>query len=103
MSRNLTVHFKRVTYLVQPGPETLPLGGKLVQVREWEDGRVEIHCAGRSLPFSVFDKNPHVAAGAIVELGAVLRHPDRPSRTGPNPLGLKQADAPAKGPNQTCW
>jgi hypothetical protein len=40
-----------------------------------EDGRVEIHCAGRTLPFSIFDKNPHVAAGAIVEnkrLGAVL-------------------------------
>jgi hypothetical protein len=24
MSRNLTVHFKRVTYLIEPGPETLP-------------------------------------------------------------------------------
>jgi hypothetical protein len=75
MSRNLTVHFKRVTYLVEPGPETLPLGGKRVRVREWEDGRVEILCAGRTLPYSIFDKNPHVAAGAIVEnkrLGAVL-------------------------------
>ena len=75
MSRNLTVHFKRVTYLVEPGPETLPLGGKRVQVRESEDGRVEIRCAGRTLPFSIFDKNPQVAQGAIVEnkrLGAVL-------------------------------
>ena len=75
MSRNLTVHFKRVTYLVEPGPETLPLGGKRVIVREWEDGRVEIQCAGRTLPYSIFDKNPHLAAGAIVEnkrLGAVL-------------------------------
>jgi len=26
MSRNLVVHFKRVTYLVEPGPETLPFG-----------------------------------------------------------------------------
>jgi hypothetical protein len=64
MSRNLTVHFKRFTYLVEPGPETLPLGGKRVQVREWEDGRVEIQCAGRTLPYSIFDKNPHVAAGS---------------------------------------
>ena len=75
MSRNLTVHFKRVTYLIEPGPETLPLGGKRVQVREWEDGRVEIQCAGRTLPYSIFDQNPHVAAGAIVEnkrLGAAL-------------------------------
>ena len=75
MSRNLTVHFKRVTYLVEPGPETMPLGGKRVLVREWEDGRVEIRCAGRTLPFSIFDKNPDVAAGAIVEnkrLGAAF-------------------------------
>lgn len=52
MSRNLTVHFKRVTYLVEPGPQTLPLRGKRVQVREWEDGRVEILCEGKSLPYS---------------------------------------------------
>src|SRR4051812_29259129 len=32
MSRNLVVHFKRATYLVQPGPETLPLAGKRVRV-----------------------------------------------------------------------
>jgi hypothetical protein len=25
LTRNLTVHFKRVTYLVKPGPDTLPL------------------------------------------------------------------------------
>jgi hypothetical protein len=75
MSRNLTVHFKRVTYLVEPGPETSPLGGKRVRVYEWEDGRVEIHAEGRSLPYSIFDQNPNVTQGAIVEnkrLGAAL-------------------------------
>src|ERR1022692_3200388 len=100
MSRNLTVHFKRVTYLVEPGPETLPLGGKRVIVREWEDGRVEIQCAGRTLPYSIFDKNPHVAAGAIVEnkrLGAVLAVIQGcPGRTGPDPIGLEEADASAE-------
>jgi hypothetical protein len=29
-----------------------------VQVHEWEDGRIEIQCAGRTLPRSVFDQNP---------------------------------------------
>jgi len=75
MSRNLVVHFKRVTYLVEPGPETLPFGGKRVRVFEWEDGRVEIRCEGRLLPASPFDKNRCVDQGAIVEnkrLGAVL-------------------------------
>jgi hypothetical protein len=75
LSRSLTVHFKRVTYLVEPGPDTSPLGGKRVRVYEWEDGRVEIHAEGRSLPYSIFDQNPHVTQGAVVEnkrLGAAL-------------------------------
>lgn len=67
LSRNLTVHFKRVTYLVQPGPETVPLGGKPVRVHQWEDGRIEIRHGAQPLPYSVFDKNPHVTQSAIVE------------------------------------
>jgi hypothetical protein len=75
LSRNLTVHFKRVTYLVEPGPNTLPLGGKPVRVHEWDDGRVEIHAGGGPLPYSIFDQHPYVTQGAIVEnkrLGAAL-------------------------------
>jgi len=75
MSGNLTVHYKRRAYLVTPTPETLPLAGKTVRVHEWEDGRVELRCQGRLLPYSIFDKNPIVSQGAIVEnkrLGAVL-------------------------------
>src|SRR4051812_37749346 len=75
MSRNLVVHFKRVSYLVEPGPETLPFAGKRVRIFQWEDGRVEIRCEGRLLPYSPFDKNRCVNQGAVVEnkrLGAVL-------------------------------
>lgn len=75
MSRNLVVHFKRVTYLVEPNPETLPLGRRRVRVRQWDDGRVEISCDGRRLPYAVFDKNPTVSQGEVIEnkrLGAVL-------------------------------
>jgi hypothetical protein len=75
MSRNLTVHFKRVTYLVEPGPTTLSFGGKRVRVHEWDDGRVEIHAGGSPLPYSIFEQHPHVTQGAIVEnkrLGAAL-------------------------------
>jgi hypothetical protein len=46
-----------------------------VRVYEWEDGRVEIHGEGRSLPYSIFDQNPHVTQGVVVEnkqLGAAL-------------------------------
>jgi hypothetical protein len=47
----------------------------MVRVHEWEDGRVELRCEGHLLPYSIFDKNPIVTQGAIVEnkrLGAVL-------------------------------
>jgi transposase len=75
LTANLVVNFKRKSYLVTPSPETLPLAGKEIQVFEWEDGQVELQCQGRSLPFALFDKSPHVQQGAIVEnkrLGAAL-------------------------------
>jgi hypothetical protein len=75
LSRNLTVHFKKTTYLVEPGPNTLPFAGKSVRVHEWEDGRVEIHGGNGPLPHSIFFQTPNVTQGAVVEnkrLGAVL-------------------------------
>ena len=54
---------------------TADLGDQVVRVHEWPDGRVEIRHGGRALPFTVFDKNPTVRQGDVVEnkrLGAVL-------------------------------
>ena len=76
LSRNLTFQYKRVIYLVAPGPETLPLAGARCRVYEHEDGRVEVRHAGQSLPCQVFfDQAPRVQQGAVVankRLGAVL-------------------------------
>jgi transposase len=76
LSRNLTINYKRVMYLVKPGPETQALAGRRCRVHEHEDGHVEIHHANTPLPCSVFfDKNPRVTQGAIVankRLGVVL-------------------------------
>jgi transposase len=76
LSRNLTINYKRVMYLVEPGPETLPLAGERCRVHEHEDGRIEVRHAGKPLPCRIlFDKNPCVQQGAIVankRLGAVL-------------------------------
>jgi len=75
LSQNLTVHFKRVTYLIDRAPENLLLARRRVVVHEAEDGRVEIRCDGRQLPYSVFENNPVVSQGAVVEnkrLAAVL-------------------------------
>jgi len=76
ISRNLTFQYRRVMYLVEPGPETLMLAGERCRVHEHEDGRVEIRHANQPLPCSVFfDKTPRVSQGAIAgnkRLGAVL-------------------------------
>jgi transposase len=76
LTRNLTLHYKRVLYLVEPGPDTLGLAGETCRVHEAADGGIEIFHAGRLLPSrALFDKNPHVSQGAIVankRLGAVL-------------------------------
>ena len=76
LSRNLTFQYKRVIYLVAPGPETLPLAGARCRVYEHEDGRVGVRHAGQSLPCQVFfDQAPRVQQGAVVankRLGAVL-------------------------------
>ena len=76
ISKNLTLQYRRVTYLVEPGPETLPLAGERCRVHEHEDGRIEVRHANKPLPCSVFfDKAPRVSQGAIVankRLGAVL-------------------------------
>ena len=63
-------------YLVEPGPETLPLAGERCRVHEHDDGRIEVRHANKLLACSVFfDKAPRVSQGAIVDnkrLGAVL-------------------------------
>ena len=76
LSKNLTLHYKRVTYLVEPGPETLPLVGNRCRIYEHEDGRIEVHHEGQRLPCRVFvDPEPRVRQADIVankRLGAVL-------------------------------
>ena len=76
LSKNLTLNYKRVVYLVEPGPETLPLAGRRCRIYEHEDGRIEVRHGEQSLRYEVlFDHQPHVAQSAIVSnkrLDAVL-------------------------------
>src|SRR5258705_7132678 len=105
MSRNLVVHFKRVSYLVEPGPETLPFAGKRVRIFQWEDGRVEIRCEGRLLPYSPFDKNRCVNQGAVVEnkrLGAALGHPSFAAGAGQGAPGVEEAHSSRERPHGGC-
>ncbi len=77
MSRDLVVHYKRVTYLVQPNEETRRLAGnkRQVDVLERINGTVEIRHQGRSLPYLIHEQQPQISQGEVVEnkrLGAVL-------------------------------
>lgn len=76
ISRNLTFQYRRVMYLVEPGPETLKLAGERCRVHEREDGRIKVRHANKPLSCSVFfDKDPLVPRSAVVtnkRLGAVL-------------------------------
>jgi len=111
----LRCSYQRVLILLEPGPTTLPLGGKTCRVHEYEDGQIEVRHAGQLLPCrAFFDKDSCVQPGAIVankRLDATLariqeaqQQRDRQRLANPN-LTLRQksriraaqerADAPA--------
>jgi hypothetical protein len=95
LTNNLTVTYKRVTYLIDPGPDTIRLRGQTCRVHEHHNGRVEIFCNGVPLPYQIFcDRSQRVDPSAVIDnkrLGGVLRQiqeeqkerdkQPRPSRT----------------------
>jgi len=74
VSKELTVHFRRGLYLLEPGPGTLELRGRRCHVHELLDGRIEIRYQDQPVPYTVFNER-RVTQGDIVankRLGAVL-------------------------------
>jgi hypothetical protein len=75
VTQNLTLHYKRVMYLIEPNPFSRTAAGKTVLVRETHDGMVVILFKGKALPARAFVKDARVAQGAIADnkvLGAAL-------------------------------
>jgi hypothetical protein len=75
VTNNLTLHYDRMMILLTPGPLTLGLRRRKVDVVNYSDGRFAVQFEGTPLPFTVFDKIQTVQPGAIVEskrLGAAL-------------------------------
>jgi transposase len=76
LTDNLTVHYKRVLYVVYDTPAAAEARGKRVDVREDEDGTVHIEYRGTELSARAFAKDAQVNPGAIVDnkaLGHTLR------------------------------
>ena len=77
VTSNLTLHFKRVMYILEPTEDAKRAAKKRVTVYELEDGSVSIRYKGTELPARPFHKDRRVTQGAIVankRLGAMLEH-----------------------------
>lgn len=68
LTTNLTLHYKRVMYVVEPGAAAEAARGKRVLVVESEDGAVRIEYRGNELCARAFPKdNARVSQAAVVE------------------------------------
>jgi len=77
VSKNLTLQYDQVLFILEPNEITRSLSCKRVMVFDYPDGRLAIRYNGVDLPYRVFDKRPQVNQAAIVEnkrLGPVLAY-----------------------------
>lgn len=75
VSQQLVVNYTRMKLTLRPGVVSSRLRGKMVDIYDFPDGRLQIRWRGSSLPFFAFDKLQRVSHAAIVEnkrLGEVL-------------------------------
>jgi hypothetical protein len=78
--KDLTLHYERKLYLLADTPDNRRLVGKYLEFFQFPDGRVEIRTAGRSLPYSTYNKLGHIHAAVIVDNRK--RPPKAPSNAG---------------------
>src|ERR1700687_3720090 len=75
VSRQLVVNYTRRKFMLRPDKTPAAVAGKLVDIYDFPDGRLEIRWKGLPLPYSAFDRLPRVSHAAIIEnkrLGEVL-------------------------------
>ena len=77
VSRSLTLHYKRVMYLLEDTDDARAAMGNHVDIVESEDGEIRICHNGKPLPARAFNKEGHVRQAAIVDnkfLSAALQY-----------------------------
>ena len=77
VTRSLTLHYKRVMYILEPSDAARRAMGKHVTIYETENGEVSIVHDGHELAARAFQKEGHVQQAAIVDnklLGAALHY-----------------------------
>lgn len=76
VSAGLTLQIDKSLYMLTDSVEARAQIGKHVDVVEYPDGRIEARANGAALPYTIYDKQPVVNQGAIIEnkrLGHVLQ------------------------------
>src|SRR5207245_2296751 len=100
VSHQLVVNYSRMKLTLKPEGPAVRLRGKMVDVYDFPDGRLEVRWKGRSLPYSAFDKLQRVSHAAVVEnkrLGEMLAwskgQQDRQPRFNRRPFLCRFSDA----------
>ncbi|MFC4523659.1 ISNCY family transposase [Cupriavidus pinatubonensis] len=76
VSKNLTIQYDKMLYLLTDTPEHRKLAGRYIDVYHYPDGRIEPRANGTALPYRIYDRLSEVDQGAIVDnkrLGHVLQ------------------------------
>lgn len=76
VSKNLTIQYDKILYLVADTPEHRKLAGHYIDVYHYPNGRIEPRANGAALPYTTYDRLSEVDQGAIVDnegLGYVLQ------------------------------
>jgi hypothetical protein len=77
VSKNLTLQYDQVLFILEPNEITRPLARQRVKVYDYPDGRFAIKHNGLELPYRIFDRRQRVDQAAIVEnkrLGPILAY-----------------------------
>ena len=56
VTKDLTLHYERKLFLLEDIPANRRLIGKYLEIFQFPDGKIEIRVAGRSLPYSIYNK-----------------------------------------------
>jgi hypothetical protein len=75
VSHQLVVNYSRMKLTLKSGGLAARLRGKMVEIYDFPDGRLEIRWKGRSLPYSALDKLQRVSHATIAEEQAPGRDP----------------------------
>jgi hypothetical protein len=67
VSKNLTLQYDKVLFILEDTPEARDASGKTVEVSDFPDGRVEVRHGGALLPYRTFDKLRRVEKAPVVD------------------------------------